>query len=174
MKRLRPFSSKVNIGRNTGITKSRGESGLGFSATVMTGYGEPSYQKFAGAPAGAKKITAKAIKAKATKVVKYLAKKEGIKVSAEIAAKWIARLAKVLVSPALAPVIWLPEIIDLAQSRMVKQTWRNLKSQEWRRQELLKSRRRVTLGPGDSRAPFGESSRRGVYGNNYHSSVGWY
>ena len=139
---IKSFSGRVNTGNSTGKEPARapikGDSGLGFSSSIMTGY-EESRNFAATKPAG--RVT----KSKALKVVKYLAKKDGLKVSAKMLGKWAVRLGKVL-GPTVTPLFWLSNIYDIAETRAAKHAWRDIRDPEWRALEVKKSRRRVLLG----------------------------
>lgn len=67
----------------------------------------------------------------ASKVINHLASKEGLKLSAKVALRAATNLSKLLASPYLAPLIWAPEIIDIATSKEVKRMWNNFKSEDW-------------------------------------------
>jgi hypothetical protein len=110
-------------------------------------------------------------KSTATKLLKYFVTKEGLKISAKTAAKAIAKLSGTLMSPYLVPLIWAPEIIDIATSKDIQKVWKNIKDENWwkeaieRDKEMRAEARKGKMPRLFSTAPHGEY---------FHRDVGWY
>ena len=112
------------------------------------------------------------IKFAATKLAKHIASKEGLKLTAKITARIAGKFLKVLASPYFWPLVWAPEIIDIATSKDVKKVWKNMKSEKWwkeAKQRDVEARKRAKAG----KEPFSEnlSIPQGEY---YHKDKGWY
>jgi len=112
-----------------------------------------------------------AVRSLATKVVKHLASKEGLKLSAKVTAKAIMKLSKLFASPWMAPIIWAPEIIDIATSEEVKRMWNNFKSEEWWKE--AKKRDEAVRKEVKERG-YSEVNILEPLGNYYHKDRGWY
>jgi len=113
------------------------------------------------------KFTAKPkifIKSAAKKLAKYLISKEGLRLTAKTTAKIAWKFSKFLsLNPYLAPLIWAPEIYDLATAKATKALWKEIVKAT---PEIKKQRMKGLVEL--------EKTRAGVYGEYYHSSVGWY
>jgi len=118
-------------------------------------------------------ISKPAIKSTATKLAKHLISKEGLKASAKTVAKIAGKFLKVLSTPYLWPLIWSPEINDIATSKDVQKIWKNMKSEEWWKEAKkrdIEARKRVKAG----KKPFSEPSPSIPQGEYYHKDKGWY
>ena len=118
-------------------------------------------------------IRKRLIKVKAKRLVQHLISKEGLKLTAKITAKIAGKFLKVLASPYLWPLIWAPEIIDLATSKDVRKVWKNMKSEEWWKEAKKRdteARKRAKAG----KKPFSEPNPTIPQGEYYHKDKGWY
>ena len=136
-----------------------------FSESISTG--SEIFQKSVSVKSPSKKV----IQSTATKLAKHLLTKQGLKASAKTFGKIVAKLSGTMMSPWLIPLIWSPEIIDIAKSKDVQKVWKNMQSETWwteaqKRDEII--REQVKKG------------KKVIFANvipqseNYHKDVGWY
>ena len=113
-----------------------------------------------------------ATKSTATNLAKHLLTKQGLKVTAKTFGKIVGKLSGTLMSPWLIPLIWSPEIIDIATSKDVQKIWKNMQSEQWwkeaaGRDEIV--REKIKQG---EKVVFSKNVI--PYGEFYHKDKGWY
>ena len=133
------------------------------------------------------KIPTKAtIESTAIKLIKHLASKESLKLGAKASLKLITKFTKLLMAPYMWPLIWSPEIIDIATSKDVRQIWKNFKSEEWRKgakerdiqvREAVKARGYSEENMSEPNMDDPKMSKPNINiprGDYYHPERGWY
>ena len=114
-----------------------------------------------------------ATKSTATSLAKHLLSRQGLKVTAKTFGKIVGKLTSTLASPWLVPLIWSPEIIDIATSKDVQKIWKNMQSEQWwkdaaKRDEII--REKIRKGEDVTFAEKNVIPR----GSFYHKDIGWY
>ena len=171
---LKTFSEGISTGENFGdVIEFPGEH------LPPLGKRDPELQKiwkklakkeFKGSQ---REIKKRLIKVKAKRLAKHLISKEGLKLTAKIAARIAGKFLKVLSAPYLWPIIWSPEIVDIATSKDVQKVWKNMKSEKWWKEAKkrdVEARKRVKAG----KEPFSELSPSIPQGEYFHKDKGWY
>jgi len=120
-------------------------------------------------------LSTPAVKSTATKLIKHLASKDGLKLSAKILARAVSWFTKVSF-----PALWAMDIYDMINSPEVKERWKELGDQEWWKQdqkyqaEKAVREMKARLESKKRERSFSEPNMSIPLGEYYNPEVGWY